>query len=94
MRRPRRARPVLTEPDSRPLPQAWVPRVLNAFMAVFFLVVLAPVVTSFAGQPWYVQAAIVLFGTPFLLVAAMCLASAVRPGSFGRGARRLRTRRG
>ena len=93
MRRPRGAGAVLTEPDPRPLPQAWVPRVLNAFMAVFFLVVLAPVVTSFTGQPWYVQAAIVLFGTPFLLVAGLCLASALRPGSLGRAARRAKARR-
>lgn len=62
-------------------------------MALFFLVVLAPVVTSFDGKPWYVQAAIVLFGVPFLLVAALCLSSAARPGSIGRAARRARARR-
>jgi threonine/homoserine/homoserine lactone efflux protein len=67
--------------------------VLNASIAVFFLAVLAPVVTAFADKPWYVQAAIVLFGTPFLLVAALCLSSAVRPGSVGRAARRARARR-
>lgn len=80
-------------PTERPLPQAWVPRVLNAAIAVFFLVVLAPVVTSFGGKPWYVQTAIVLFGTPFVLVAGLCLASALRPGSIGRAARRARARR-
>jgi threonine/homoserine/homoserine lactone efflux protein len=77
----------------RPLPQAWVPRVVNGSLGVFFLVVLAPVVTSFAGKPWYAQVAMVLFGTPFLLVAVLCLASAVRPGSVGRAARRARSRR-
>ena len=93
MRRPRGAGAQLTAPDPRPLPQAWVPRVLNLAMAVFFLVVLAPVLTSFDGKPWYVQVAIVLFGMPFLLVAVLCLCSAVRPGSIGRAARRLRARR-
>ena len=62
-------------------------------MAAFFLVVLAPVLTSFTGKPWYVQAAMVLFGTPFLLVAVLCLCSAARPGSLGRAARRMRARR-
>ena len=94
MHRPRRGGDVLTEADDRPLPQAWVPRVLNGAMATFFLVVLAPVLTSFDGKPWYVQAAIVLFGSPFLLVAGLCLASALRPGSLGRAVRRLRARRG
>lgn len=70
-----------------------MPRVLNAALAVFFLVVLSPVVTSFGGKPWYVQAAFVLFGTPFLLVAGLCLSSALRPGSVGRAARRVRARR-
>jgi len=76
----------------RPLPQAWVPRVLNLVMAAFFLAVLAPVFGAWGGKPWYVQVAIVLFGTPFLLVALLCLASALRPGSVGRTARRLRRR--
>ncbi len=58
-----------------------MPRVLNVAIAVFFLAVLAPVVGAWDGKPWYVQVAIVLFGTPFLLVAALCLSSAARPGS-------------
>ena len=62
-------------------------------MGVFFLVVLAPVLTSFTGKPWYVQVALVLFGSPFVLVALLCLTSAARPGSLGRGVRRLRARR-
>jgi hypothetical protein len=70
-----------------------VPRVVNAALGVFFLVVLAPAVTSLADRPAKVQAAIVLFGTPFLLVALMCLSSAARPGSVGRAFRRLRRRR-
>jgi ABC-type spermidine/putrescine transport system permease subunit II len=67
--------------------------VLNLAMGVFFLVVLAPALTSFTGKPWYVQAALVLFGLPFVLVAGLCLTSAARPGSLGRAARRLRARR-
>lgn len=70
-----------------------MPRVLNASLALVFLLLLAPVVTSFGGKPWYVQAAVVLFGSPFVLVAGLCLASAVRPGSLGRAARRARARR-
>ena len=70
-----------------------MPRVLNLSIAALFLLLLAPVVTSFDGKPWYVQAAIVLFGSPFLLVAALCLSSALRPGSVGRAARRARARR-
>jgi hypothetical protein len=89
VRRPRGAA-ALSTPE--PLPQAWVPRVLNLAVAVLFLLLLAPAVGAWAGKPWYVQAAIVLFGTPFLLVALLCLASAARPGSLGRAARRLRRR--
>lgn len=69
-----------------------MPRVLNLAMAVFFLAVLAPVFGAWGGKPGYVQVAIVLFGTPFVLVAVLCLASAFRPGSVGRAARRLRAR--
>jgi hypothetical protein len=66
---------------------------MNLALGVLFLVLLAPMLTSFTGQPWYVQAAFVLFGLPFVLVAALCLSSAVRPGSLGRALRRLRSRR-
>ncbi len=69
-----------------------MPRVLNLAIAVFFLAVLAPVVGAWGDMRWYVQVAVVLFGAPFLLVALLCLASAARPGSVGRAARRLRRR--
>jgi threonine/homoserine/homoserine lactone efflux protein len=69
-----------------------VPRVLNLAIAVFFLALLAPVVNVWGDLRWYAQVAVVLFGAPFVLVAAMCLASAARPGSLGRAARRLRRR--
>jgi hypothetical protein len=60
---------------------------------VFLLVVLAPAVTALDGKDRHVQAAIVLFTAPFLLVAALCLSSALRPGSVARTFRRLRRRR-
>lgn len=69
-----------------------MPRVVNGALGVFFLVVLAPVVTSVDGKDGYVQVAIVLFTVPFLLVAVMCLSSALRPGSVARTSRRLRRR--
>ena len=69
-----------------------MPRVLNLALAAFFLAVLAPVVTTFADRPTHIKVAIVLFGAPFLLVALLCLSSALRPGSVGRLARRLRRR--
>lgn len=70
-----------------------MPRVVNGALGVFFLVVLAPVVTSLDGKEAHVQVAIVLFTAPFLLVAVMCLSSALRPGSVARTFRRLRRRR-
>lgn len=70
-----------------------MPRVVNGALGTFFLVVLAPVVTALDGKDTHVQVAIVLFTVPFLLVAVMCLSSALRPGSVARGLRRLRRRR-
>lgn len=70
-----------------------MPRVLNLALAAVFLVVLAPILTSLGGKATYVQVALVLVAVPFLLVAGLCLASAARPGSLGRAARRARARR-
>jgi len=53
---------------------------------------MAPVVTQFGGKPVYVQIAIVGCLVLVLPLALACLASAVRPGSLGRTARRLRRR--
>jgi hypothetical protein len=89
--RPRGAGAVLTDRPP-PLPQAWVPRVLNGAIGLFFLVVLAPVVATWPDRPTALKVTIVAFGTPFLLVALLCLTSAARPGSVGRGLRRLRSR--
>ena len=69
-----------------------MPRVLTGAIGVFFLAVLAPVVATWHDRPGPVKAGIVLFGAPFLVVAVLCLTSAARPGSVGRGLRRLRRR--
>ncbi|HWH29370.1 MAG TPA: hypothetical protein VNU26_10470 [Mycobacteriales bacterium] len=65
---------------------------VNLAVAVVFLLLLAPVFGAWAGKPWYVQAAIVVFGVPFALLAVMALSSAARPGSVARTFRRLRRR--
>jgi hypothetical protein len=70
-----------------------VPRVVNAALGTFLLLLLAPAVTTWDSRPTAVRVTLVLFGTPFVLVALMCLASAARPGSVARAARRLRRRR-
>ena len=70
-----------------------MPRVLNTFLAVVFLLLLAPIVTNFDGKPGYVQVALIGFALPFVLLSAACLASAARPGSLGRALRRRRQRR-
>ena len=70
-----------------------MPRVLNVMLAIVFLGILAPITTTLGGRPGYEQAGIVLFALPFLLLSVLCLSSAIRPGSLGRAARRLRARR-
>jgi len=53
---------------------------------------LPPILTRFGGKPVYVQIALV--GVMVLVVPLVlaCLASAARPGSLGRAARRFRRR--
>lgn len=95
MHRPRRRGPVLNEPGltQPPLPQAWVPRVLNLALALVLGLLLAPIVTNLDGKPVYVQVALVGLTLLFGLLALLCLASALRPGSLGRAARRMRRKR-
>ena len=81
-------------PAQDPLPQAWVPRVLNVALAAVLGLLIAPIATHLDGKPAYVQAALVMVAVPVLLLMAACLASAARPGSLGRTARRLRPRGG
>ena len=77
---------------TEPLPQAWVPRVLNVMLAVVLLLLVAPVATNFDGKPVYVQVVLVLVVVPVVLLALACLSSAARPGSLGRAVRRRRRR--
>jgi ABC-type tungstate transport system substrate-binding protein len=70
-----------------------VPRVLNLMLAVVLLLLVAPIVTQFDGKRWYVQLVLLSVTVPTVLLALACLSSAARPGSLGRGVRRLRARR-
>jgi threonine/homoserine/homoserine lactone efflux protein len=78
---------------TEPLRQAWVPRVVNVTLAAVLLGCLSPAVTRFGGHPVWVQVLLVLFCAPLLLLAVACLASAARPGSLGRLARKRRRAR-
>ena len=89
MHRPRRGRPVLTEP---PLPQAWVPRVVFTAIALVLLACLSPIVAHFGGKPVWAQAVVVALCLPVALVVLACLMAAVRPGSLGRLGRGVRRR--
>ena len=71
-----------------------MPRVVNLVLAAVFLVFLVPIGTHLAGRSTGQQVALVLLGAPFVLLTAACLASAIRPGSLGRLARRTRRTRG
>jgi ABC-type tungstate transport system substrate-binding protein len=70
-----------------------VPRVLNLMLAAVLLLLVAPIVTQFDGKRWYVQVVLLSVTVPTVLLALACLSSAARPGSLGRGVRRLRARR-
>ena len=73
-----------------PLPQAWVPRVVNVAVALVLLGCISPAFVLLGEKPAWVQVLVVLFCLPVLLVVVACLASALRPGSLGRLARRVR----
>ena len=66
---------------------------MNASLALVLILLVSPIFTRFGGKPVYVQIALV--GVMVLVVPLVlaCLASALRPGSLGRTARRLRRRR-
>jgi threonine/homoserine/homoserine lactone efflux protein len=78
---------------TEPLPQAWVPRVVNVAVAVVLLGCVSPVFVRLGDRAGWVQVLVVLLCLPVLLVVLACLASAARPGSLGRLARRVRRRR-
>lgn len=70
-----------------------MPRVVNAALAVFLLACVYPIVTTFGDRSGLLQVYLVVAVVPVLLVVGLCLASAIRPGSLGRAARRARARR-
>ena len=70
-----------------------MPRVVNAALAVFLLACVFPIATTFSRHSHLVQVYLVVAVLPVLLVIGLCLASALRPGSLGRAARRARARR-
>ena len=86
-----RGGPALKQDD--PLPQAWVPRVVNVALAAFLLIFLVPLLGHLGGRPVAVQVIFVLVAVLFVPIVVLCLASAVRPGSLGRLARKARSRR-
>ena len=70
-----------------------MPRVVNGALAVFFLLFLIPLFTHLGGRTTVAQVLLVLIAIPFVLLTVGCLSAALRPGSVGRLARRLRPRR-
>ena len=71
-----------------------MPRVVNGALAVFLAAFVAPVVSNLGDKRWYVQVVLLSMTALVLLFVVLCLASALRPGSLGRFARRHRRRRG
>ncbi len=70
-----------------------MPRVVNASLAVFFLLFLVPLFTHLSDVTTVARVLLVLLAVPFVLLTVLCLMSALRPGSVGRLAGRARPRR-
>ena len=70
-----------------------MPRVFNTVFAVFLIGLVFPIFTTFGSKSTPVRIYLVIAVVPVLLLAAMALASAIRPGSLGRLLRRTRNRR-
>ncbi len=66
---------------------------MNAALALFLLAFLAPAATHWGDMRVWVRVVVAVLSLPVLLVVVLCLASAARPGSLGRAARRARARR-
>lgn len=90
MHRPHRGAALLTEPE--PLPQSWVPRVVNLALALFFLAFLVPLFVKLRELETVAQVLLIGLAVPFAVLTVLCLMSAARPGSVGRAFRRRRTR--
>jgi peptidoglycan/LPS O-acetylase OafA/YrhL len=69
-----------------------VPRVVFGAIAVVLALCLSPIVAHFGGKPGWVQVLVIVLCLPVVLVIVACLSAALRPGSLGRLARRLRPR--
>jgi hypothetical protein len=61
---------------------------VNLAVAACLLLFLVPLCVRLPGRSLSVQVVLVVVGMPFVLLAAACLASALRPGSVGRLMRR------
>lgn len=71
-----------------------MPRVVNLALAAFFLAFLIPLFVYLGDvQQTAAQVFLVLVAAPFVLLTVLCLCSAIRPGSLGRAARKLKARR-
>ncbi|HUR13932.1 MAG TPA: hypothetical protein VM097_05525 [Mycobacteriales bacterium] len=71
-----------------------MPRVVNIALAALLLVFLVPVFTHLGAVGTGARVMLVALSVPFVLLVVLCLASALRPGSLGRLARRARRSRG
>ena len=67
-----------------------MPRVVNLALAVCFAGFLVPLWLHLGGRATSVQVLLVVIAVPFSLLSLACLASAAKPGSVGKFARRLR----
>jgi len=67
--------------------------VVNVALAALLLTVLVPVATHLGSVDSVVRIVLVAVCAPFALLVVLCLTSALRPGSLGRLARRVRSRR-
>ena len=70
-----------------------MPRVVNVALAAVLLLFLVPVATHLGRVGTGARVMLVVLSLPFAVLVVLCLASAVRPGSLGRLARRARARR-
>ncbi len=67
-----------------------MPRVVNAALAAFFLLFLVPLFTHLDDVTTVARVLLLALAVPFVVLTALCLMSAGRPGSVGRLFRSLR----
>lgn len=70
-----------------------MPRVVNVALAALLLLFLVPVATHLGRVGTGARVMLIALSAPFAVLVVLCLASAARPGSLGRLARRARSRR-